>query len=108
MSKRHYRTFREVEAEYLKDHPAVIEAYLSELFEAYASGHDSAALLASLRVIAKVRGITVLAKKTGLTRQGLQHALSSKGNPRFDNINAIINALGYKLMPEKFNHDRRV
>jgi DNA-binding phage protein len=30
----------------------------------------------------------------------VQHALSIKGNPRFDNVNAIMKALGYKLTPE--------
>ena len=53
--------------------------------------------LASLRVIAKVKGITHLAAAAGMSRQGLQHALSTKGNPRFDNVNAIMNALGYRL-----------
>lgn len=27
--------------------------------------------------------------------------LSSKGNPRLDNVNSIMHALGYRLMPEK-------
>ena len=34
-----------------------------------------------------------------MSRQGLQKALSSRGNPRLDNINAIIRALGYRLTP---------
>jgi DNA-binding phage protein len=36
-----------------------------------------------------------------MTRQGLQKALSSKGNPRLDNVNSIMGALGYRLTPEK-------
>lgn len=40
-----------------------------------------------------------MAEEVGMTRQGLQKALSAKGNPRLDNINAIMRAMGYQLMP---------
>jgi len=40
-----------------------------------------------------------MADEIGMTRQGLQKALSAKGNPRLDNINAIMRAMGYQLMP---------
>ncbi len=98
--KRHYRSFRDVEEEYFRNHPDEIAPYIDEIFEEYAADGNSAALLASLRVIAKVKGITNLAEATGMTRQGIQHALSSKGNPRFDNVNAIMQALGYRLTPQ--------
>lgn len=103
MAKRTYRQFREVEEEYFRTHPEEIDAYLDEIFDEYAEDHNSAALLASLRVIAKVKGISHIAEKTGMTRQGVQHALSNKGNPRFDNVNSIMNALGYRLVPEKLD-----
>lgn len=97
--KRNYRAFREVEEEYFRHHPEEISNYINEIFAGYAEDGNAAALLASLRVIAKVKGITNLAESTGMTRQGIQHALSSKGNPRFDNVNAIMHALGYRLTP---------
>lgn len=103
MAKRTYRQFRDVEEEYFRNHPEEIDAYLDEIFDEYAQDHNSASLLASLRVIAKVKGISNIAEETGLTRQGVQHALSSKGNPRFDNVNSIMNALGYRLVPEKID-----
>jgi probable addiction module antidote protein len=96
-----YRTLDNLEESYFRDHPEEIDSYVAEIFSQYASDGDSAALLASLRVIAKVKGITQLAKQTGMTRQGLQKALSIKGNPRLDNVNAIMGALGYRLTPEK-------
>jgi len=98
---RKLRTLDELEADYFRKRPDEIGPYLTEIFEEYAADGDSAALLASLRVIAQVKGITVLASKTGMTRQGIQKALSSKGNPRLDNINSIIHALGYRLIPQK-------
>lgn len=103
MAKKNYRKFREIEEEYFRENPEEIAPYLDEIFDAYAEDRDSAALLASLRVIAKVKGISNLAEETGMTRQGVQHALSNKGNPRFDNVNSIMNALGYRLVPEKMD-----
>lgn len=101
-----YRTLDNLEESYFRDHPEEIDSYVAEIFSQYASDGDSAALLASLRVIAKVKGITQLAKQTGMTRQGLQKALSIKGNPRLDNFNAIMGALGYRLTPEKITIPR--
>jgi probable addiction module antidote protein len=108
MAKRTYRQFRDVEEEYFHNHPEEIDPYLDEIFDAYAEDRDSASLLASLRVIAKVKGISNIAEETGLTRQGIQHALSSKGNPRFDNVNSIMNALGYRLVPEKLDNGQHI
>ena len=41
--------------------------------------------------------------KVPCTPEGLiaTKALSSKGNPRLDNINSIMRAMGYRLMPQK-------
>src|ERR1700722_7046787 len=104
MAKRNFRTLDEIEEGYFRAHPEEIGPYINELFDDYAEDGNSAVLLASLRVIAKVKGISNIAEETGLTRQGVQHALSNKGNPRFDNVNAIMNALGYRLMPEPLDH----
>ncbi len=102
-----YRTLDTIEETYFRDHPEELDDYLTEIFDDYANDGDSAALLASLRVIAKVKGITTIAKETGMTRQGLQKALSSKGNPRLDNVNSIMHALGYRLIPEKVRASAR-
>ncbi len=96
---RQYRTLHEVTEEYLNEHPDEIDAFLTEIFADYAEDSDSAALLSALRVIARVKGITSMASEVGMSRQGLQKALSSKGNPRLDNINSIMHAMGYQLMP---------
>jgi probable addiction module antidote protein len=97
MSK--YRTLEEISAEYFREHPEEINDFLNEIFNDYAEDGDSAALLSSLRVIARTKGLSDMAEEIGMTRQGLQKALSAKGNPRLDNINAIMRAMGYQLMP---------
>lgn len=102
--KQSYRSFREVEEEYFRAHPDEIESYIEEIFAAFAEDNNTPALLASLRIVAKVKGISVLAQEANMTRQGIQHALSEKGNPRFDNINAIMHALGYRLTPQRVEY----
>ena len=94
-----YRTLEEVSVEYFNEHPEEIADYLNEIFNDYAQDGDSATLLSALRVIARVKGLSSMAEEIGMTRQGLQKALSAKGNPRLDNINAIMRAMGYQLMP---------
>ena len=96
-----YRTLEEISVEYLAQHPDEIEAFLNEIFAEYAQDGDSAALLSALRIIARVKGISTLAEKVGMTRQGLQKALSANGNPRLDNVNAIMRAMGYRLLPHR-------
>ena len=98
---RSYRTLTEVTEEYFINHPEEIDDFLQESFAEYAKDGDSAALLSQLRIIARVKGVSALADEVGITRQGLQKALSARGNPRLDNINAIMQAMGYSLMPQK-------
>ena len=96
-----YPTLENITEEYFTKHPEEIEDFLTESFSEYAKDGNSSTLLSQLRVIARIKGVTTLAGEVGMTRQGLQKALSSKGNPRLDNINAIVQALGYHLMPQK-------
>jgi probable addiction module antidote protein len=101
MVKRKYRTLDEVSEEYYRNHPDEIDGYLTTVFEEYAKDGCTPALLSSLRMIARVKGISVIAEQTGLTRNGIQKALSEQGNPRLENINSIMRALGYHLTLQK-------
>lgn len=101
------RTFREigeVEEQYLRDHPDEVDDYINVLFDEYAESGDTAALLSSLRVISRVKGVSRIAEASGLSRKGLQKALSDNGNPQFSSVNAIMHAMGYRLTPQKL-HD---
>ena len=72
---------------------ADVVAYLSAALE----DGDTALLTVALGNIARAKGITQLAKETGVTRDGLYKALSPDGNPSFSTINKIIRALGLRL-----------
>jgi probable addiction module antidote protein len=56
----------------------------------------------ALRQVAKARGLamTELASRLDITRQGLYHALSEKGNPELSSLTAILDALGFKIAIE--------
>ena len=71
-----YPTLAEVTVDYFSQHPEEIEPFLQEAFADYAQDGDSATLLSVLRIIARVKGISTLAEEVGMTRQGLQKALS--------------------------------
>jgi probable addiction module antidote protein len=72
------------------------EAVHAYLMEALAT--DDAAFIAhALGTVARARGMTRIAKKTGLSRESLYKALSSDGNPEFGTIVRVVQALGLKL-----------
>ena len=60
-------------------------------------GDDAAFITAALGTIARARGMSNLARETGLTREGLYKALSPDGNPEFGTIMKVIRALGLRL-----------
>jgi probable addiction module antidote protein len=95
------RTLDEFTEGYFRDHPDEIDDYLTEIFQDFAEDNDTGALLASLRVIARVQGVSDMAEKTGMTRQGIQKALSGDGNPRLASVTSIMKAMGYYLAPQK-------
>ena len=98
---RNLRTLDEVTEAYFRDHPDEIDEYLVEIFQDFAEDNDTGALLASLRILARVRGITEMAARIGMTRQGVQKALSDDGNPRLGNVTSIMKAMGYCLVQQK-------
>jgi probable addiction module antidote protein len=100
-----YRTLDDVEEEYLRTHPDEIDEYITVLFDEYARDGDIKALLASLRVVCRVKGVTATAEAAGMSRRGLQKALSEQGDPRFESVTAIMKAMGYQLMPHPLKQD---
>jgi probable addiction module antidote protein len=58
---------------------------------------DGSLIRTGLGAIARARGMTQLARETGLAREGLYKALSPEGNPEFTTVMKVIKALGLKL-----------
>ena len=83
-------------AEYLKtdeDMALYLEACLEE------AGDDAAFIAKALGNIARARGMTQLAKDTGLGRESLYKALSGEGNPSFATILKVTRSLGLEFRP---------
>jgi probable addiction module antidote protein len=100
-----YRTIGEIEEEYLVNHPEDIDEYITALFEEYAQSDDLSGLMSSLRKIARIKGITNIAEDIGLSRKGVQKALSEKGNPQFSTVKAVLHSIGYRLTPQKITEE---
>lgn len=47
--------------------------------------------------VARSKGMTEIAKRTGLGRQALYNALSENGNPTLETLMAVLSALGLRL-----------
>ncbi|RJP95147.1 MAG: putative addiction module antidote protein [Desulfobacteraceae bacterium] len=58
---------------------------------------DGSLIRLTLGDIARAKGMSRLAKDTGLAREGLYKALSAEGNPEFATVMKVIKALGLKL-----------
>ncbi len=58
---------------------------------------DAAFIAKALGTIARARGMTQLAKDTGLGRESLYKALSGEGNPSFETVLKVAHALGIRL-----------
>ena len=87
-------------AEYLEDSES-IAAYLTDALES----EDPTFVADALGVIARARGMSEVASKTGLSRESLYRALSADGNPEFATILRVVQALDLRLsavpLPQK-------
>ncbi|MDE6737024.1 MAG: putative addiction module antidote protein [Treponemataceae bacterium] len=81
-------------AEYL-DTEAVQNCYLNYVAEE----NNPDELLKAINDVERARGMTKIAKKADITREGLYKALSPDGNPAFSTVFKILNAIGYTLTP---------
>lgn len=79
-------------ADYL-DNDTVIAEYLNAALE----DENPDVFLHAIADVAKARGMTQLAKDTGLGRESLYKALAPGAKPRYDTILKLVRALGVDL-----------
>lgn len=84
--------------EHLEDDQAIAE-YLSIVLEE----NDPAALVLALGTAARARGMTEIAKASGMAREALYKALRPESQPRFETLNRVCHALGVKLVAQPIN-----
>jgi probable addiction module antidote protein len=79
-------------ANYL-DSDKAITAYMSEALDT----NDPAFIADALGVVARARGMSQVARDTGLSRESLYRALSAEGNPELSTLLRVVGALGLRL-----------
>lgn len=79
-------------ADYLDD-AEMIADYLEVTLE----DGDPVLIAKALGSIARSKGMTEIARKTGVTREGLYKALSAEGDPRLTTFLGVIKSLGLRL-----------
>lgn len=80
-------------ADYLIDDSYAI-AYLEAALD---ENNDPARIAQALGAIARSGNVSELARRAGMSREGLYKALSADGNPSFATIIKVASALGYRL-----------
>ncbi|KVN83510.1 addiction module antidote protein [Burkholderia ubonensis] len=79
-------------AEVLTDDES-IQHYLALAFE----DDDPRMIQRALGTVAKARGMSALARESGIKRESLYRALSDTGNPEFGTIVKVVRALGLQI-----------
>lgn len=72
------------------------EAQIAFLNEALEEG-DSALIANALGIVARARGMTLVAREAGVSREALYKALSPEGDPKLSTLLAVARALGLRL-----------
>ena len=70
-----------------------IEVFLSDAFET----GDARYIARALGVVARVKGMTNIARQTGLAREQLYKSLSENGNPTLETTLAVLKAIGFEI-----------
>lgn len=79
-------------AEFLDSDEAIAEYLAAAVQEG-----DAALFRRALGVAARARGMTEIARQTGLSRESLYRALSDEGNPSLDTALRVVSALNVCL-----------
>src|SRR6185437_11889380 len=69
--------------------------------EAAMEGNDPKHIASALGDVARSKGMSEIARKSGLGRQALYNALSENGNPTLETLLAVLSALGLELSVQK-------
>ena len=75
------------------DSKEMIAEYLSQVLV----DGDTNELLSAIGAIAKAKGMSQIAKDTGLGRESLYKTFSDNAKPRFDTVMRVLDSLGVKL-----------
>ena len=75
------------------DSPEMVAAYVEAVLE----DGDAGLIASAFGDIARSKGMTEIAKKTGITREGLYKALSAEGDPKLSTFLGVLKSMGLRL-----------
>jgi len=87
------KKFSKFEVYEFLDNDEVISGYIEEVLK----DDDPNLILSALNDIAKAKGMSKIAQKSGLGRESMYKALKPDAKPRFETIMKIIKAMGFTL-----------
>nr|WP_015647612.1 addiction module antidote protein [Pseudomonas sp. GLE121]AGL12857.1 antitoxin of toxin-antitoxin module [Pseudomonas sp. GLE121] len=73
--------------------PETIAIFMADAFESGDAGHIANAL----GIVARAKGMTEIAKESGLSREMLYRSFSEKGNPTLKTMLAVMRAVGVDM-----------
>ena len=76
------------------------EEKIAEYLTVVLKDNDPTLLAAALGDVDRARGMTQLARDTGLAREALYRSLRATGNPSYATVVKVMQALGLKLVPQ--------
>lgn len=75
------------------DSPEAIAFFMADALET----GDTAYIAKALGVVARAKGMTELARETGLSREQLYRSFSERGNPTLKTMLSVMRALGVDM-----------
>jgi len=85
---------KEFDASAYLDNEEVIAEYLTAALE----DENPQVFLAAMGNVAKARGMSAIAKSTGLGRESLYKAFAPNALPRYDTVLRVMHSLGFKFV----------
>jgi len=87
---------RKFDAAAVLDSDEAIAEYMAAAFET----EDAAFIADAVGVVARARGMSDIARESGLSREQLYRSFSASGNPTLKSMLAVMKALGVKVTAE--------
>jgi len=75
------------------DSPETISIFMADALET----GDTAYIAKALGVVARAKGMTEIARETGLSREQLYRSFSERGNPTLKTMIAVMRAVGVDM-----------
>lgn len=88
--------FTDFDVAMMLDSDEVIQLFLAEAMET----GDAKFIASALGTVARAKGMTKIARETGLAREHLYTSLSENGNPTLETTVAVLKAFGFSLAPK--------